>query len=58
MDEFDNCPTVENTHLEDLNADTLIDLVVQFEDQDEAFAQASGMAKVTGQLMDGTLRHL
>jgi hypothetical protein len=42
------------SHLEDVNGDNLIDLVVQIEDMDAVFVEGSSMAKLTGELMDGT----
>jgi hypothetical protein len=41
-------------HIEDVNGDGWDDLVVQIQDQDEAFTSGSGTAKITGQLWDGT----
>jgi hypothetical protein len=42
------------SHLEDVNGDNLIDLVVQIEDMDAAFVEGSTIANLTGELMDGT----
>ncbi len=42
------------SHLEDVNGDNLIDLVVQIEDMDAAFLEGSTIANLTGELMDGT----
>ena len=42
------------SHLEDVNGDNLIDLMVQIEDMDAAFLEGSTIANLTGELMDGT----
>ena len=41
-------------HYEDVNGDGHTDLVVQIEDQDGTFSQGSGVANLTGFLLDGT----
>jgi hypothetical protein len=41
-------------HLEDVNGDGLIDLVVQIEDVDGAFTSGNGTATLTGYLFDGS----
>jgi hypothetical protein len=41
-------------HLEDVNGDGLLDLVVQIEDVDGAFTSGDGWATLTGSLLDGT----
>jgi len=41
-------------HIEDVNGDSIPDLVVQIQDADGAFASGETMATLTGNLFDGT----
>lgn len=41
-------------HIEDVNGDGFLDLVVQIQDTDGAFASGEGTATLTGNLFDGT----
>jgi hypothetical protein len=41
-------------HIEDVNGDGLLDMVVQIQDQDGVFTSGSSTAIVTGNLYDGT----
>jgi hypothetical protein len=44
----------EQAHLEDVNGDGFIDLVVQIEDNDQVIAPGQTTATLTGNFYDGT----